>query len=338
MSNPLIIIAISPDLIEELRLDQQVQPLRKLARIEFWSGSGNPPMEYVSDACRRAQILMTGWGTPSLQSALKNWDPEFSSLRLIAHTAGSIKTLIAPEAMQRGLIVVNANDALAEAVAEFTFASIFAMRRQMLQAAIILKMRREIHRPYRMMHELNGSTIGVIGLGAIGRRLIQLLQPWNVTILLADPYCSPEQARQSGAHELTGLDELLERSDIVSLHAPVTPTTIGMLGRREFSRMKSGALFINTARGKLIDHTALLAELRTGRIDALLDVTDPEEPLPPDSPFYELDNCVILPHIAGHSWETRLRQATYCIEDILRFLNGQPLQRAVDVRRWDQIA
>jgi phosphoglycerate dehydrogenase-like enzyme len=273
-----------------------------------------------------------------LGALLADWHPDRSPLRMVAHTAGSVKALVTPEILKRGLIVLSANTALAEAVAEFTFASFFAMRRQILQAALILKTRREVHRPYPAMHELNGSTIGIIGASAVGQRVIHLLQPWDVTILLYDPYCSPVQALGMGAHELVELDDLLKRSDIISLHAPVTPTTLGMLGKREFALMKNGALFVNTARGKLIDHSALLSELQSGRLEALLDVTDPEEPLPADSPFYQLDNCVILPHIAGHSWETRERQAAYCIEDILRFLKKQPLQHAVDWQRWDQIA
>jgi phosphoglycerate dehydrogenase-like enzyme len=111
-----------------------------------------------------------------------------------------------------------------------------------------------------------------------------------------------------------------------------------MLGAAQFAAMKDGALFVNTARGRLIDHDALLAELRTGRISALLDVTDPTEPLPADSPFFALENCVVLPHIAGVSVQARQRQGVYTVDDALRYLSGQPPRFPVTRERWDTMA
>jgi phosphoglycerate dehydrogenase-like enzyme len=102
--------------------------------------------------------------------------------------------------------------------------------------------------------------------------------------------------------------------------------------------MQDGALFINTARGRLIDHAALLRELQSGRISALLDVTDPTEPLPAGSPFYELENCVVLPHMAAVTVEARRRQARYTVDEIERFLTGQPLRFRVARERWETMA
>jgi phosphoglycerate dehydrogenase-like enzyme len=187
------------------------------------------------------------------------------------------------------------------------------------------------------MRELPGSVVGIIGASAIGRRVMALLRPWEVSLLLYDPYCAPEIAARYGA-TLVELDDLMARSDIVTLHAPVTPETIGMLGAAQFAAMKEGALFVNTARGRLLDHDALLAELSSGRISALLDVTDPHEPLPADSPFFALENCVVLPHIAGMSAEARARQGRYTLDETLRFLAGEPLRYAVTRTRWDTMA
>ncbi|HMO57270.1 MAG TPA: NAD(P)-dependent oxidoreductase, partial [Roseiflexaceae bacterium] len=129
-----------------------------------------------------------------------------------------------------------------------------------------------------------------------------------------------------------------QRSDIVTLHAPVTPQTLGMLGAAEFALMRDGALFVNTARGRLIDHAALLAELQAGRLHALLDVTDPTEPLPLDSPFYALENCVVLPHMAAVTIEARRRQGMMVVDEIERFLAGEPLHFQVTPDRWDTMA
>lgn len=333
---PLIYVAISAQLYEEIRLEDHLPCLQQVARVERWQEPGNPPLDVVVDAIQRAEVLVTGWGTPSLKDALQDWTPDSSPLRLIAHTAGSIKGLLNLDAMQRGLLVSHANDSLAEAVAEFTIASILAMRRQIVLSAQLFKAG-EIRLPYTAFRELPGSVVGIIAASAIGRRVMDLLRPWNVKILLYDPYATPELAARYNA-QLVDLDTLMRESDIVSLHAPVTPNTLNMLRGEHFSAMKDGALFINTARGRLIDHDALLKELQTGRISALLDVTDPTEPLPRESPFFQLENCVVLPHIAGHSLEARLRQGRYPTEDILNYLAGKPLQYQVLPERWNMIA
>jgi phosphoglycerate dehydrogenase-like enzyme len=127
----------------------------------------------------------------------------------------------------------------------------------------------------------------------------------------------------------------MARSDIVTLHAPVTAETVGMLGAPEFRAMKDGALFVNTARGRLIDHDALLGELQRGRIYAVLDVTDPTEPLPLDSPFFALENCLVLPHMAAATVETRQRQSQIIVDEILRYCNGERLHYQVTRERWD---
>jgi phosphoglycerate dehydrogenase-like enzyme len=332
----LIYVAINPDLFAEIGFEDHLADLRAVGEVEVWQGPGNPPLEVVLDAVQRAEVLVTGWGTPSLLAALRDWSLERSPLRLVAHTAGSIKHLVPVEALQRGLQVTTANDSLAEAVAEFTLGAILAARRQIVLAAERFKAGKP-RLSYRTMRELPGSVVGIIGASAIGRRVIDLLRPWNVQILLYDPYVSAETAAVYNAQPVDLLT-LMQASDIVSLHAPVTPETLLMLRGEHFAAMKDGALFVNTARGRLVDAEGLLAALQTGRIWAVLDVTDPNEPLPPDSPFFQLENCVVLPHIAGHSVEARLRMGQYTAEDILRHLAGEPLLRAVPAGRFAQLA
>lgn len=335
MASPLIYVAMSHELCRELLLDEQLARLEGLAQIERWPGPGNPPLEVVEEAARRAQVLLTGWGTPALRF-LTAWEPETFAVRLIAHSAGTVKYLVPLEALERGLRVTHANESLAEAVAEFTLGAIILARRQAFTAAARMAANRP-QVPISRQHELGGSTVGIIGASAIGRRVMRLLQPFGVTLLVYDPYCTPETA---AAHQasLVELPELMRRSDIVTLHAPVTPETIGMLGAAEFAAMKAGALFVNTARGRLIDHAALLAELQSGRIHALLDVTDPTEPLPPDSPFFALENCVVFPHMAAVTIETRRRQSSIIVDELLLYLKDQPIGFEVTRARWDTMA
>jgi phosphoglycerate dehydrogenase-like enzyme len=335
MPKPLVYVALAPELAQELALDPLLAPVAELAEIERWPGPGKPTPEATAAAAQRATVLVTGWGTPHLD-VLERWSAAASPLRLVAHTAGTVKQLVPRRALERGLLVSHANDSLAEAVAEFTIGAII-MARRVAFAAVDRLRRGEWHGPASGAHEVRGSTVGVIGASAIGRRVLALLPILGAQRLLADPYCSPEAAGALGA-ELVSLPELLRRSDIVSLHAPVTPATLGMLGAREFAMMKDGALFVNTARGRLVDADALLAELRSGRISALLDVTDPHEPLPPDSPFLALVNCTVLPHIAAVTHEARVRQGRITVEETRRFLRGEPLQHRVSPERWDTVA
>jgi phosphoglycerate dehydrogenase-like enzyme len=335
VETPEVYVALSSDLVHELELEGQLVRLAGVARVERWEGPGNPTPAAVAAALGRAQVLITGWGTPTL-AALDTWTPQEFAVRLVAHTAGTVKQLVPVAAIERGLLVTHANDSLAEAVAEFTLGAIVMARRNAFVAAARMRVGRE-RLPVAAQYEVRGSTIGIIGASAIGRRVMKLLAPLDVTLLLYDPYCTPQVAAHHNA-KLVGLHELLRSSEIVSLHAPITPETIGMLGAAEFAAMKDGALFINTARGRLIDHDALLGELQSGRLAALLDVTDPNEPLPPDSPFFALENCTVLPHMAGISQQARVRQGQMMLDETLRFLAGEPLRYQVTRVRWDTMA
>jgi len=335
MNPPLVYLALDERLFQQLELETELERLRELARVERWPGPGHITPAALGDVLGRAEVLFTGWGTPPL-AQLNDWSPERFAVRLVVHTAGTVKRLLPPSAIERGLLVTHANESLAEAVAEFTLGAILTERRRAFAAAQRLRQGRP-PLPVSAMREVRGSTVGVIGASAIGRRVMRLLAPLDVTLLLYDPYCSPADAAAHGA-TLLGLHELLRRSDVVTLHAPVTPETLGMLGAAEFAAMRDGALFVNTARGRLIDAEALLRELQSGRINALLDVTDPVEPLPPDSPFFELENCVVLPHLAGISAEARRRQGTISVDETLRYLHGEPLRYPVTRERWDTMA
>lgn len=336
MATPLVYVALAPEMVTELYLDEQLDRLRDVAEVELWQGQSRPSLEAVSDALKRAQVILTGWGTPSLKEPLELWSPQNFTVRLIAHTAGTVKHLMPAHALERGLHVTHAADTIAEAVADFTLGAMIAARRQMFSSAARLRAGRS--RPAaKEMRELRGSTVGIISASSVGRKVMRVLEPWGVTLLLYDPYCPQEVAAEYGA-TLVSLEQLLGQSDIVTLHAPMTDETSGMLGAKEFASMKDGAFFLNAARGQLIDHDALLKELQSGRLSALLDVTDPQEPLPPGSPFFELENCTVLPHIAGHSLQSRKRQSTYMVDEILRFFRGEELHYAISPKRFAMMA
>jgi len=258
--------------------------------------------EELAERISDYDAVLTGWGSPPFtEQVWQNAD----RLKLIIHMAGSVKFLFPGDTVQRfcvprNVTVVSCAQALAVNVAEMTIALMVMVARRIYEHIQVFRERgvwKDKNLPTNFP-TINGSTVGIIGASRVGREVIRLLKAYrDVRILLYDPYVTSEQAKEMGA-TLTDLETLFTESDFVSLHAPLTPETIGMIGERHFSLMKDGAVFINTARGKIVDTDALVRALQTRPIFAALDVTDPE-PLPPDHPLRFLPNCYITPHIAG---------------------------------------
>jgi phosphoglycerate dehydrogenase-like enzyme len=167
-----------------------------------------------------------------------------------------------------------------------------------------------------------GRRVGLIGASRVGRRVLELLRPFDLSVSLYDPYVSAAEAAELGAVPLE-IEELLRISDIVSVHAPDTPQTHRMLDRERLALIPDGGVLINTSRGALIDHTALTEELVSGRIGAVLDVTDPE-PLPADSPLYRLPNVFLTPHIAGSLGNELARLGGTVVTELERITTGLP--------------
>ncbi len=168
--------------------------------------------------------------------------------------------------------------------------------------------------------ELTGKTVGLIGCGIIGRRLLELLEPFHCTVFVYDPYVPRELADIYGV-TFTSLDRLLAASDVVICLAPITPATRGMLGPRELDLMRDEAVFVNVSRGAIVDTDALIAKLRQGRLIAALDVFDPE-PIPVDSPVRDLPNVFLTPHIAGVTAASGPRFFRLMVDELARFLAG----------------
>jgi phosphoglycerate dehydrogenase-like enzyme len=288
----------------------------------------------VRDTLARTEILVTGWGCPALDAAALDAAP---GLRAVLHSAGSVKGFTTPEVWRRGIAVSSAATANAVPVAEYTLAMILLAGKDVLGARERLRTERAFpgwgYVPGIGNH---GRRVGVVGASRIGRRLLELLAPFDLRPALTDPYVDEARAAALGV-PLLPLDELLRTSDIVTLHAPATPRTRHMIGRRELALMPDGAVLINTARGALVDHEALIAELRTGRLSAILDVTTPE-PLPPDSPLHDLPNAYVTPHLAGSQGNELARLGRTVAEEAARFVAGERLAHGVDPQALEREA
>jgi phosphoglycerate dehydrogenase-like enzyme len=288
----------------------------------------------LREALARAEILITGWGCPRLDAAALDAVPK---LRAVLHAAGSVKGFTTAEVWRRGIVVSSAAAANALPVAEYTLAMILLTGKDVFAFRRLLRTRGDF--PYGDVIPgigNHGRRVGVVGASRVGRRLIELLRPYDLAVTLTDPYVDAAEAARLGV-PLLPLDELLRTSDVVTLHAPATPETRHLIGARELALMPTGAVLVNTARGTLVDHDALAEELRTGRLAAVLDVTDPE-PLPADSPLFDLPNAFITPHLAGSQGNEVSRLGRTVVEEAGRLSAGDGLLYAVDPTALDRLA
>ncbi|WP_330337154.1 hydroxyacid dehydrogenase [Streptomyces sp. NBC_00557] len=274
----------------------------------------------VADALAPAEVLITGWGCPRLDAGVLAAAPE---LRAVLHAAGSVRSLVGEAVWEHGVTVSSAAAGNAVPVAEYTLAMILLAGKDAFGHRE--RYRRTHTPPAPSDTAATGSLrrrVGIVGASRVGRRLLELLRPFDLTVLLYDPYVSPAEAAALGA-ELLPLEELLRRSDIVSLHAPDIPETRHMLDGARLALVRDGGVLINTARGALVDHEALTRELVSGRLSAILDVTEPE-PLPAGSPLYGLPNVFLTPHIAGSLGNELERLGTIVVEELERLAAGLP--------------
>lgn len=273
------------------------------------------------------EIMLTSWGAPPLTAARLAAAPR---LRAVFHCAGSVRDLATDEVWRRNIMVTTAATVNAVPVAEFTLAAIvFAGKR----VPFIAAQARQFARGWGHIEGLGdlsnyGRTIGIVGFSRVGRRVVELLSILDgARVLVVDPYADPDEVAEAGA-VLVPLREALRRCDILSLHAPGIPQTRHMIGAEELGLMSDHATLINTARGSLVDTAALERECASGRIHAILDVTDPE-PLPADSVLYELPNVMLTPHLAGSTGSETRRLVDHALDELRRYLAGEPPQAGV---------
>lgn len=277
------------------------------------------PPERAGEVLAEADVLLGHWGCALVDEAFLARAPR---LRMLAYAAGTLRDVATPAAFARLERVTSGAAANAVPVAEYTVGAILWSNK----AAFTERERLRGAEPPAVArrHPVGNwaKRIGLVGASHVGRAVIALLAPYRCEVVVADPYLSEEEAARLGVAR-ADLDTLLATCDVVSLHAPALPETERMVGAPELAAMMDGATLVNTARGVLVDHDALLAELRTGRLSAVLDVTDPE-PLPPGHPLLALPNCVVTPHLAGAQGTELSRLAELVIEEVRRFGAGEP--------------
>jgi phosphoglycerate dehydrogenase-like enzyme len=282
--------------------------------------------EVDAEDLRRAELLISGWGVPALGPSDLDRMPK---LRAIVHWGGGAG-FIDPSAGDRGIAVSTARSTNAIPVAEFTLAMIVLAAKDVFWVSRDYRARqsfidREDELPATGLYD---TTVGIVGASSIGSLVMESLKGHAVEVLLYDPFASPERARELGAELVGDLTELAARSRILSVHAPDLPQTRHIVSRHVLAALPDGATVINTSRGALIDQTALVDELQTGRIRGILDVTDPDV-LPADHPLYTLPNVFLTPHLAGSTGRELRRLGRSTLDEIERFVQGRPFENPI---------
>lgn len=270
------------------------------------------------------EVIFSGWGAPLMDAAFLAAAPR---LRAVFYGAGSIRGFVTDALWERGIQVTSAQAVNAIPVADYTLATIiFSLKHGWRLAE---QTRREQRFPSRDdVPGVYGATVGIIGLGMVGRLVRQRLRPFDVQVIAYDPYVTPAEAAALDV-ALCSLEALFQRAQVVTLHAPLLPETTGMILGEHLAALPPGSTFINTARGALVRHEELVVVLeQRPDLNAVLDVTEPEPP-PPGSLLYTLPNVTLTPHIAGSLGIERRRLGQVMVAELQRFVAGEPLRYAI---------
>jgi phosphoglycerate dehydrogenase-like enzyme len=328
-----LFLSDEPDWMKRVWGPEQRERLRKLAEVPervFDSSTLTEDEEWLE----KTEVIFSTWGMPLLTSEQLAAMP---CLRAVFFAAGSVKKFAAP-LLERDITVVSAWAANSVPVAEYILSQVlFGMK---LGWAHIRQMR-ESPGPVGWGHldipGAYGGTVGIVSLGMVGRHLCELLRPFSLNKLAYDPFVDEEEMRRLGVRSAE-LEEIFQRSQVVSLHLPRLPKTEGMIDGKLLSLMKPNATLINTARGSVINEEEMCDVLRARPdITAVLDVVT-SEPLPADSPLYRLPNIVITPHIAGSMGKEVTRMADWMIDEFTSWKAGRPLRYAITAERLSLLA
>ncbi|MEB3764638.1 MAG: D-glycerate dehydrogenase [Desulfurococcales archaeon] len=300
--------------------------LSEYYEVEVWPEYTAPPYEVLLKKAKQSDALITLLTDKIDCNLLESAQPR---LRIVSQYAVGYDNIDTECATRLGVYVTNTPGVLTDATADLTWALIMAITRRIVEADKFVRSG-EWYRSGTGWHpmmllgfEITGKTLGIIGMGRIGRAVAQRAKGFRMRIIYYDKYRLPEEMEKELGAEYVDLDTLLREADVISIHTPLTPETYHMIGEEQLKKMKKTAYLVNTSRGKVIDTEALVKALREKWIaGAALDVFE-EEPISPDHPLTKLDNVVLTPHIGSATWETRTRMADIVAENLIAFAKGE---------------
>lgn len=331
MDETRILLMMGRSMFEQVFPEDVLEKIASLGKLVIKEKANELTEEELKELVKDVDAIVTSWGAPPITPAVIDNAPK---LRFIGHAAGSIKHIVPEEAISKGIVVTNAARVMGLGVGEMNLTYMLAALRSLVQ----FQENKKVHK-WVKNYPIRGlfyQTVGVVGLGNTAKEMLKLLKPFECNVLAYDPFLSDEVVQSLGATKVS-LDEVMGRSTIICMHAPILPETRNMIGAEELALIQDGAIFINTARGWLIDHDALVEEAKKGRFQICLDVTVPE-PLPSDHPLWDMPNVMITPHIAGPTPDRRRDMGMDIAEKLEAFLKGEQLKDIIDLRRYQTMA
>lgn len=287
-----------------------------------------------ADALAEVEVLFSGWSAPLMDEAFLRAAPK---LRVVFYGAGSVRYFVTPAFWKRGIIVTSASAANAIPVAEYTVGTVLLSLRHFWKKAGEAQRGEGWGDHTRPIPGSFRATVGLVSFGAIARATARMLRNFDLRVIVHCPYLQPAEAKELGV-EKVGLSELFARSDVVSIHTPVLPETIGLVNARLVASMKPGATLINTSRGLILAQSEVEAVLRhRPDLHAVLDVTDPEPPRAGDA-LLSLPNVTVTSHIAGSHGRDCQRMGHYMVEELKNYLAGKPLRWQVSREQLERMA
>ena len=308
--------------------EEGLAPIRDACDADIWDGELPPPREELLGRIAGCAGVLTLLSDRVDDAFLDAAGP---GLRVVSNYAVGFDNIDVAACARRGVAVGNTPGVLTETTADLAWALMLAASRRVAEGDRYVRAGRwRTWGPMLILgSDVHGATLGIVGFGRIGQAVARRAAGFGMTVLYHSRHRVPEEVEAALGASFVGLAELLERSDIVSLHVSLTPETRGLIDAAALARMKPTAVLVNTARGPVVDPVALAAALRGGVIAAAaLDVTDPE-PIGADDPLLGLDNCIVVPHIASATRATRGHMAAMAAANLLAGVRGEPLPTPV---------
>lgn len=340
-SKPKILVATAQRTVDVLMRPDARERLQKVTDVAWRQDLDHKaaPEAYAKAlADVKPEIVMTGWQSPLLTAAMLQDNPQ---IKYVVNLTGELKRYVERGVLEKGVVVSNWADVPAASVAEASLMMTLASLRragfwqvQMHQEKKWSEAAQEDRR--WVAQGLFDKTVGLYGFGAIARKLVGMLKPFDVRILVFSGYIDEKEKAAFGVETVSSLKELFQQSDVVSIHTGNRPDTFHTVNAEMLSVMKTGGHIVNTARGPIVDEMALADELKKGRLFAALDVYE-KEPLQADSPLRGLVNCLLFPHQGGPTDDYRHRCGAHAVDQVERYVRGEAVLDPLTLSQYDRM-
>jgi phosphoglycerate dehydrogenase-like enzyme len=332
MEKPVVAITIGRENYHRMINPADLEKLGTFAEVIHHPGQEPATKKDLIALLPTADACVTGWDVASLDEDVIAAAPR---LKALVHMGGSVKRYVSDALWRQNVHVFSASSELGRDVAQTAIGLMIVGMKHVWQLGYHFRQGGWRDTPHFPSRSLRNKVVGIIGAGNVGSFVLEMLRSFETTNLLYDPFISDSEAENLGAQKVE-LDDLVKRSDVITLHAPAMDSTKHMIDAPRLKLMKDNALIVNTARGMLIDEAAFIEELMRGRFYAMLDVTDPEPPSP-DSPLRKLENVVVTPHIAG-CIEDCTHMFRIAVEELRRFFAGEAALHPIKREMFDHIS